>query len=222
MIRFSLFRIPIGIHWMFWLLAAFLGGGLRALENPSSRALSLVAIFMVAALVSIVAHELGHALTGLKLGARRVEIELHGMGGHARFFGSQFTDKQNIIVTAAGPGASIALAGVAYVLILVTGLGSGQHTLSEAYVAYFLSTMVIINVFWSIVNLMPVLPLDGGQILASALGRDRLRLTCIISFVTVALLAVALWFWTRSVFNLVIMGFLASHTMQVWKSLPPR
>ncbi len=66
MFKLSLFRIPVSVHWMFLLLAVFLGGGLRTQTSEEIRG---VVIFIVAAFVSILIHELGHALTGLKVGA---------------------------------------------------------------------------------------------------------------------------------------------------------
>ena len=207
---------------MFWLLAAFLGGGMGALNAPSAQAFAPVIIFMVAATFSILVHEFGHALTGLKLGAHAAEIQLHGMGGLASFPGGRFTAKNRILMTAAGPGASLALA---FVFGVVSSFVIGDQrpaTMQEAYFVYFVTVMVKINLFWSAINLMPVIPLDGGQIVMAFLGPQRLKTTCIISFLTVALLAFVLWMLTRSIFNMLIMAFLASHTMQVWQAMKQR
>ncbi len=214
MIRFSLFKIPVTIHWMFWLLAGFLGGGLSA---QTSQQWHQVLIFMAAVLVSILIHELGHALTGLKFGARAAQIDLHGMGGLARFGGGTLTRAQKIIMTAAGPGASIGLAIVFILIGLFLFPSEGVETYGQALVAYFINVMVTINIFWSIINLFPVLPLDGGQILRDALGPSRLKTTCIISFITLAFLATILWIMTQSLFNLAIMVFLGSHTWSVYQ-----
>ncbi len=222
MLRFTLFRIPISIHWLFWLLAAFLGGGVGALESGNAQALALVAVFMAAATFSILAHELGHALVGLQFGAPRAEIQLHGMGGQASFPGASLTATQRALMTAAGPGASLAVALIASVLVAVVVGDARPTSAGEMYLFYFLKVLVVINFFWTAVNLMPALPLDGGQILMALLGPARLRLTCIISFVTVAAMALGLWFYTKSIFNMLVMAFLASYTMQVWQSTQRR
>jgi len=79
-------------------------------------------------------------------------------------------------------------------------------------VHYFVDIMATINVFWTIINLFPVLPLDGGQILRESLGPAKLRLTCIISLMTLVVLAGLLWMETRSIYNMIVMAFLGSYT----------
>ncbi|MDQ8203115.1 site-2 protease family protein [Pelagicoccus sp. SDUM812003] len=216
MIRFSLFGIPISIHWMFWVLSAFLGG---ALDARGQEEWILVFTFMLAATFSILVHEFGHALAGLRLGAPRVQIMLHSLGGLARFEGAHFGRKGRILMTAAGPAASIGLAVLFYFIGQFVLVGGGEgRTYFQLVLQYFVGVVVMINIFWSIINLMPIMPLDGGQILLAALGPSRLKLSCIISFVTIGFLAVALWLSTRSFFNILVMLFLASHTWQVFKA----
>ena len=105
MIRFKLFNIPISVHGWFFLLTAVLGGALRSNNTPSEW--QGVIVFMVAAFVSILIHELGHAFTGLKFGAPAAYISLHGLGGAAAFPGAQLSSKHRILLTAAGPYADI-------------------------------------------------------------------------------------------------------------------
>ncbi|MCH2615705.1 MAG: hypothetical protein MKZ70_13640 [Opitutales bacterium] len=59
MLTFNLFRIPVSIHWMFWALAAFLGGALRA---QSAQDWHRVILFMLSVFLSILFNELGHTL----------------------------------------------------------------------------------------------------------------------------------------------------------------
>ena len=215
MFQFKLFNIPVAVQWWFFLLAAFLGGGLYA-DTPAE--LQRLVVFIAAAFLSILTHELGHALTGLKFGAPAAFIALHGMGGSAHFPGERFSRKQRILMTAAGPGASIALAIVALVIGMLL-LQDEANTLprQQSLLSYFISTLVFINLFWSFINLCPVLPMDGGQILRDVLGPSRLRLTCIISFITLGILATLLWLVTQSIFNLIIAFLLGSHTWNVFK-----
>jgi Zn-dependent protease len=215
MLRFSLFKIPVSIHWMFWLLAAFLGGAFRA-QSPQDW--QRVIVFMLAAFVSILVHELGHALVGLRLGASRVQISLHGMGGLAQFDRASFTRKARILMTAAGPGAGILLA----IVFLFVGKSLPAEAVESSYAwnttTFFVRVMIMINIFWSIINLLPVLPMDGGQILLSLLGPSRVKMTCIVSFITIGILTFLLWTITRSFYNLIIMAFLASHTWKLYQS----
>lgn len=214
MIQFRLFGIPIGVHWMFFLLTAFIGGGLRADETSEWHR---VIIFMVAAFISILVHELGHALTGLKLGASSTRIHLHGMGGAAQFPYESFNRKQNILVTAAGPAASILLAVLFFVIISNVNPRLDPQSYPSYMLSYFLATMVGVNVFWTIFNLCPILPLDGGQILRDLLGPRHIKISCIIGFITLAILAVLLWVYTRSIYNLLLILFLGTYTWKTWK-----
>ena len=194
---------------MFWALAAFLGGGLRA---QSAQDWHRVILFMVAVFISIIIHELGHALAGIRFGASTPSIQLHGLGGIARFRQDQLNRRQRILLTLAGPGASILLA-IAFFGIAIVLYQAGQpSSYPQILINYFVDVMVTINVFWTIINLFPVLPLDGGQILRESLGPDRLRLTCIISLMTLVILAGLLWIETRSIYNMIVMAFLGSYT----------
>jgi stage IV sporulation protein FB len=214
MLRFRLFGIPIGIHWMFLLLTAFLGGGLDAQGPEQWR---MVIVFMVAAFLSILIHELGHALTGLMMGAKSVFIQLHGWGGVAIFPDARFSRFKNIVVTAAGPLASILLAGLFTVISTYANLSFNPDSQLSFLWIHFLYTMVGINIFWSIFNLCPILPLDGGQILKDILGPKRIKLTCIIGFTTLAIIGYYLWKLTGSVYNLLIIAVLAGYTWKVYR-----
>ncbi|HCR31101.1 MAG TPA: hypothetical protein DIV79_13900 [Opitutae bacterium] len=213
MLNFTLFKIPVSVHWMFWALAAFLGGGLRA---QSAQDWHRVILFMAAVFISIIIHELGHALAGIRFGASTPSIQLHGLGGIAGFRQDQLNRRQRILLTLAGPGASILLA-IAFFGIAIVLYQSGQpSSYPQILINYFVDVMVTINVFWTIINLFPVLPLDGGQILRESLGPNRLRLTCIISLMTLIVLASLLWIETRSIYNMIVMAFLGSYT---WNTL---
>lgn len=216
MLRFNLGRIPVGIHWMFWLLVAFLGGAFRASGREQWIG---VLLFMAAALISILVHELGHALAGLKQGARQAYIELHGLGGTTRFDRSaDFSRKQRILMTAAGPAASIALAGLVLGIIALGIFPRSTDADAAHPFSYFLVIMVFINLFWSAVNLFPIIPLDGGQIVRDLLGPQRLKLTCIISFATLGILALLLWTFTGSIYNMIIMALLGLATWNAYQS----
>ena len=215
MIRFKLFDIPIFVQGWFFLLTAVIGGAFRANTPEQWQG---VIVFMMAAFVSILIHELGHAFAGLRFGAPAVAISLHGFGGSASFPGERFSRKQRILMTAAGPGASIALA-IVFLLVGNFAIGSVEPIERGAVPLWvqFINVTIFINLFWSVINLFPALPMDGGQILRDLLGPSQLKLTCIISFITIAILATGLWMLTQSIFNLLIALLLGSHTWSVYK-----
>ncbi|GMU70577.1 MAG: site-2 protease family protein [Burkholderiales bacterium] len=72
-------------------------------------------------------------------------------------------------VAAAGPGANFVMALLWAVL---AGLASGKGALESDGLLYMALTGVVINVSLMVVNLLPILPLDGGRILLSLLPRS--------------------------------------------------
>ncbi len=171
MIQFSLFNIPIRVLPWFWLTMAFIGGVLRV---DGKEAFFLLILFLIAGFISILVHELGHALTAKAFG-KRVEIVLQAFGGYAAYSGGAPLDRwRTFLVTAAGPALQIVL-GLAVYLFAKSFPGMSREA------TYFMTVLYAISFIWAILNLLPVLPLDGGRILQTILGPSRIKLTLLIS-----------------------------------------
>lgn len=205
MIRFSLFGIPIEIQPWFWLTMALIGGLLGA-NTPEG--MLATALFVVAGFISILVHELGHALTGRAFGAPTA-IVLHAFGGFAAFPTARFTRGQDILVTAAGPAVQIALGGVAFLILTQTDLPTPQTV-------RFFTFLMVISIFWALINLVPVIPLDGGRLMASFLGPARRVLSLQISFVSAIVGAIVLLVLFRSYLFPIFLGLMA---WQNWQEL---
>lgn len=177
MFQFSLLKFPVRVHWTFGLMALFIGGGL-GVRGPEDWTPVLVAMAVI--FISILVHELGHAVAGKRFGARP-QIVLHSMGGLCYLPGARFGRRQSIIVSLAGPAAGFLLAGLTLLLLLAL---APQHPL----VQYAFSVSLFINVLWTILNLMPILPLDGGQVLREILGPSKIQITRSIGMVAALLL----------------------------------
>jgi stage IV sporulation protein FB len=205
MIRFSILGIPVMVHPFFWITLALIGGALGA-NSPS--AILQVCLFLMAGFVSILVHELGHALTARRFGAR-AEIVLQAFGGYAAFSGVRLTRPQGFLVTAAGPAVQILLGVMVFLLI---------RRLPEIppYGRYFLHTVMVISFVWALLNLLPVLPLDGGRMLDSILGPQRIRITLWTTVIVASLLAVVSFKTTGSILMPVFMGMFA---WQAWQAL---
>ncbi len=177
---FRIFGIPVTVHWSFWITMALLGGVVGA---TGPEAWSKIVLFAAAGFISILIHELGHGLSAAKFGAHSIRIQLYALGGLCYFANHGMSRRQDFLVSAAGPAAG-------YALGLLTLVLARQLLPADAppMVHHFVIVMVFINLFWSTANLLPVLPLDGGQMLRAALGPRRLRATLIISIITAALL----------------------------------
>jgi stage IV sporulation protein FB len=197
MLRFALFGIPIRVEWFFWITCVLLGGGLGA-NSPEEWI--PVMIWTGVVFISILVHELGHAFAGRRFGVAP-HIQLHGLGGVTILPGGHFTRRQSIQVSAAGPLAGLLLGILVWVI--------SQSILPQNYhlrVAIFYALQV--NFFWTFINLLPVLPLDGGQILRDILGPYRARLTSWIGFFCAA--AVALFaLSTGRIFLAILFGVFA-------------
>ena len=205
MIRFSIFGIPVLVHPFFWITLALIGGALGA-NSPD--AILRVCLFLLAGFVSILVHELGHALTARKFGARS-EIVLQAFGGYAAYSGVRLTRPQGFMVTAAGPAVQILLGLVLMQII-------PRLPEMSPFGVYFLHTLVWISIVWALLNLLPVLPLDGGRMLDSILGPERIRITLWVTVIVASLLAIVSWRATGRILMPIFMGMFA---WQAWQAL---
>ena len=206
MIQFSLFGIPIRVLPFFWLTLALLGGALRA---DSSEKILLLGLFVIAGFVSILVHELGHALLARRFGAR-CEITLEAFGGYAAYRGVRMKRWQTFAISAAGPLAQFALGmGIAKSFALMPEIPGNM--------VYFLASLVEISLVWSVLNCLPILPLDGGQMLNALLGEQRIRITLWVSLLLAA--GLALYVLYRAPGALLPAAFLGMFAWQAGKAL---
>lgn len=199
MIRFKIFGFPVAVHWFFWIIALLIGGGLFAqTADDWARALVMVPVVFI----SILVHELGHAFAGRHYHARP-SILLHGLGGMATLHGMRANWIQSIWVSAAGPAAGLALGLFSMVLLLFVPI---VHEVPMLQQALFFCTLI--NFFWTFVNLLPIMPMDGGQILREILGPRNLKLAYQIGF-AVAVGCALLAFMVNLYILAILLGFLA-------------
>ena len=157
--------------------------------------------------VSVLVHELGHALLQRAFGGRP-QIVLYALGGVAMTESAPRSWWRNVVVALAGPLAGFALAGVSAGLLSQFG-GSINLFLGNG-----LEFLVLVNVLWGVVNLLPVYPLDGGHVARELLMRflppvSGVTLSFWLSIVTAVIVGVALSVMMWSVWNLALFGFLA-------------
>jgi stage IV sporulation protein FB len=209
MISFSIFNIPVRVLPWFWITLALIGGVLGA---DSKQALFNILLFLIAGFISILVHELGHALTAKYFG-KRVEIVLQAFGGYASYSGGAPLNRpKTFLITAAGPAIQILLG-------LVVLLFAHQFSGMSPQATYFLRILYGISFFWAILNLIPVLPLDGGRLMESLLGPQRIRLTLQISMavaVGIGLLGLTL---TDSILLPIFMGMMAYESYKALKQV---
>lgn len=144
-------RLPVRVSPWFWLFGLVSGW--------DNRQLDFVLAWIGVLFVSILVHELGHALVARFFGARDGRIVLYGFGGLAINSGG-LKRWQRILESLAGPGAGFLLYGLVWAAARFV---LSPETMSPLAVTA-LHDLEWICFWWGIVNLLPVYPLDGGQI----------------------------------------------------------
>ncbi len=183
--HFQIAGIPVRIEPVFWIVTVFFAFNL---QDPA-----LIVMWVGVVLVSILVHELGHAFA-LKAFGQSSSIVLHGFGGFT-LSQRRLRRTQSILVSLAGPLSALALLGVPAYLLRESDVGiqwwfdyDGGFGLWP--LVYF---AVYVNIWWSIANLLPIRPLDGGNVMTELIGIDKAR---ILSIVVGA--AAAVWAYTHS------------------------
>jgi Zn-dependent protease len=194
-LNFSVLGIPVRVHPLFWLTSLLLG--ISGSDEPGAMMIWVGVVF-----VSVLVHELGHALTARRFGFRPW-ITLYSFGGLASYNSSRSSPWEQIMILLAGPGAGFLLAAVIAALLMASGssiifLGQrvGSGTLlwqTNPQMASLIYDLLYVNIFWGIINLFPVYPLDGGQISRTLFTKYNpwhgVRQSVILSVVTGAALA---------------------------------
>jgi membrane-associated protease RseP (regulator of RpoE activity) len=198
-------------------------------------------IWVVVVFVSILIHEMGHALT-MRYYGQPAEVVLYIGGGLAipqpgpngRWRSRTWlTLKQRILISLAGPGAGFLLAALVVIAVLVLGgivlyapiLGiipsvtaylPGASRLTYSVVA----ALLWINIFWGVINLMPVQPLDGGNIAREYItsidpvnGERKALQVSMIGGIVVVVIGLLMW----SVYIILFFGFLANQSYEKLK-----
>lgn len=190
-LRFHLLGTPVRVSAYFWLgtVLLALGPWQRSGYDPVWLILWVLAVF-----VSILLHEFGHIWAGRFFGSRG-HIVLHGLGGVAIGAARAPAVWQRIAVMLAGPAIQFALFGL---IVLV------DRSISRPPPALglLLDFLWWINLVWPIFNLVPVWPLDGGQVTREvcvvAAPARGVAVSLTISVVTALLLAI----WSLAIYLL--------------------
>lgn len=204
-VHFSIAGIPVRIHPLFWLITLLLGAGSIAHPHPPKE----VALWVVVVLVSIVIHELGHAFAFRYYG-QPARIVLYSFGGLAipderetyGGYASSYDREERgpgakMMISAAGP-----LAGFLFAALILAAIRAAGHQVAVEFdkdfhfpilfeffasenLNFVIFNLLFVNVFWGLINLLPVFPLDGGQIARELLmkfnPREGLRQSVLLS-----------------------------------------
>ncbi|MGC9669536.1 site-2 protease family protein [Planosporangium sp. 12N6] len=172
--------IPIGVHWSVLVIMALLVQGLTTTVLPASapgqpqRTYWLTGFAAsVLFLLSLLAHELAHALVARHFGIRVQRVTLWLLGGVAELTDEAPHARADLFVAAAGPLTSVLASGLFAASAVGTALAGGPAVLTAALI-----WLALINGVLAVFNLLPGAPLDGGRVLRAVLwrlGGDRDR-----------------------------------------------
>jgi stage IV sporulation protein FB len=234
-LRFSIAGTPIRVSPMFWLIAILLG---------STGGLAQIPIWVVVVFVSILIHEMGHVVAFRRYGIRS-QIVLHFAGGltipESTPWGTGYASvapspKQEIVISLAGPFAGFSFAALVMLLAALTGgtLLTGKvfglipmpltaiMPFGGQVLSIFFSMLLWVNISWGLFNLVPVFPLDGGQVTRNIFmiydPWDGVRKALWVSVVVGGLLAIGGFVFFRSIYMGALFGMLAFQSFQILQS----
>ena len=212
MLQFSIFGIPVRVEPWFWITMAFIGGGLHATNSTD---ILLVLVFVFAGFLSIMIHELGHALTIRRYGLPAA-ITLQAFGGYASFPVGKLDRKQSFVVTAAGPVLQFVFGVLLIVLVPSISIPVGSLFLP------FLRDLIWVSIAWSILNCLPVYPMDGGQMMAAILGPKKQHNVHLISSIVAVIIGVAGYLYLGTILLPIFMAFFAWQNWQSYQASSPQ
>jgi len=229
-LNFSVAGIPIRVHPLFWLIAILFGASLSLLQLP---------IWVLVLFISILIHELGHAFA-MRFYGQSARIILYHMGGGAIAdsvqWGSRWANVAlgygpQTVIALAGPFAGFLLAALILLGVALTGGSIGTYWLfgviplplavsltAGGIVNFFVAQMLWVNIFWGLINLLPISPLDGGNVARNILvqydPRDGLRKSLWLSTVAGGLMALVGFLLWHNLYITLLFGFLAYQSYQ--------
>jgi Zn-dependent protease len=198
--------IPINIYPIFWVLSIAIG-----VLNSSTIPEILIWIGIV--FISVLIHEYGHAITALSFG-QKAHIDLLGFGGLTHRHGKKLKKWQDFLITFNGP-----LAGFLFYLIC-TALYTYIQPAKDGLLSYALFYTATINLFWTVLNLLPIQPLDGGHLLKIMLeglfGVKGLKTALFISILLAGLMTVLGFVFHQLLIGIIFFMF-TFENYRLWK-----
>lgn len=155
---FTVFGIPVRVDLSFLVVAVLLG-------LSSSRDPVLLILWVAIVFVSVLWHELGHAFLSRAFGATP-RIELYAMGGLTSYPSlAAIGPGRDILISLAGPAFGLLLGGLVW-----AAAQAALIPLEQPVAQAIVLNLLWVNVGWGILNLVPMLPLDGGRVMEGLLN----------------------------------------------------
>jgi Zn-dependent protease len=193
---FQFSGINVFLHWSWFLVAAYeIQGRAGRYSSITWNALEYLALFLI-----VLLHEFGHSLACRQVGGRANQIVLWPLGGVA-YVDPPPRPGATLWSIAAGPLVNVALLPVLWILLSVSRSLGWPLTIPDLHA--LLRSVFYIDLVLLVFNMLPVYPLDGGQILRSLLwfvmGRARSLMVATVLGLIGAAGFIVFAFWTQSV-----------------------
>ncbi len=223
MLRFRLFRIPILVHPSLWVTLALFG----AIWGVQCESVFLSMLYFIfAGFICLLTHELAHALVGRAWGGGTPKILLSGLGGECCNPQARLSRRQGLLMTLMGTLMTLLVAFASLGLLYVTSDYDndlltasffthlkGDCSISSACtlpvgVVGLLHSLIMVSVWWTLLNFIPVYPLDGGQILCGLVDANQMGFAHALSIfasVIFFFFFLMLGLWLLCVFMLVLL-----------------
>ena len=154
-LKWQMLRVPVRVHPLFWLITL-------AFSYDKNLKFSWVLALIGCFFVSILVHEFGHALSRRYFGDREAYVVLYQLGGLCVSPSERLQSRARIVTLLWGPGAGFILGALAYGVELAIRYRYLPYP--GDLMALVIINLVWINLLWGLFNFVPVIPLDGGQI----------------------------------------------------------
>src|SRR3954454_7122928 len=180
LLNFRVLGFPVHVDWTFVLFVGLLGW------QPGIT-LQRLGIWLLLAFVAVLAHELGHAVAARMVGARP-SIALVALGGVTTYVPPRPLSRLSSLgIALAGPAVGLVLGGA--LLVVNRSVDVEPGGLAE----YTLLMSIFTTLGWSVLNLLPIVPLDGRQAMRELLPADPLTRSLHASLVSFALAVVTVF-----------------------------
>ncbi|MFA6961659.1 MAG: M50 family metallopeptidase [Opitutaceae bacterium] len=209
---FRLWGIDVHMHWS-WFLLAFYSMSSRMQEYQSSiwGVLEYLSLFAI-----VLTHEFGHALACRQVGGQSDQIVLWPLGGVA-YVNPPSRPGAMLWSIAAGPLVNVVLCPLMFGALVLAARAGWPDQSPDVY--QFIRAVTWMNLSLLIFNMLPVYPLDGGQILRSLLwfplGKARSLMAATVIGLTGGLGLLGVAVWSRQIWFGVIAVFIL---FQCWRS----
>lgn len=152
----------VRIHATFPLLLVFVA--IQALSAGMGAAGAREMVLLVCALfVCVLLHEFGHVMAARRYGIRTPDITLWPIGGVARLERMPRKPWEEFVVAICGPLVNVVIAATIWAVMAVPVSMAGEDALGRP--GHFMESLMVVNLFMVVFNLVPAFPMDGGRIL---------------------------------------------------------